>query len=71
MVSVINCVLLTMYVVNYVLKVNSFLPISTKPVVSFSKTSAQSHVEHTRGVMLRHDRTEGWLEIVGAVSSDP
>ena len=26
---------------------------------------------HTRGVMLRHDRTEGWLEILGAVSSDP
>ena len=25
----------------------------------------------TRGVMLRHDRTEGWLEILGAVSSDP
>ena len=26
---------------------------------------------HTRGVMLRHDRTEGWLEMIGAVSSDP
>ena len=25
----------------------------------------------TWGVMLRHDRTEGWLEILGAVSSDP
>ena len=23
------------------------------------------------GVMLRHDRTEGWLEMIGAVSSDP
>ena len=28
-------------------------------------------VTSTRGVMLRHDRTEGWLEILGAVSSDP
>ena len=25
----------------------------------------------TWGVMLRHDRTEGWLEMIGAVSSDP
>ena len=30
-----------------------------------------SEVSITRGVMLRHDRTEGWLEILGAVSSDP
>ena len=42
----------------------SFQPLTTAPILIQLST-------YTRGVMLRHDRTEGWLEILGAVSSDP